>query len=150
MPELSLAEFADKVNEIIPVLLKEFSARQANELFKGKITLAQFFVLDLLEREGELKMSGLSRYMKVSTPAMTGIVERLVREHYLTRISDPQDRRVIRVRVTQKGSKLVKKIYEQRRSMIIRIFGRLSESDCRQYLNILTKIKETFTKEGAA
>jgi MarR family transcriptional regulator, organic hydroperoxide resistance regulator len=148
MLEFSLSEFADKINEVMPALFKEFARRQTNELFKGKITLPQFLVLALLHKEGESKMSDLAASLKVTTPAMTGISDRLVRYGYISRSNDLHDRRVIKIKLTAKGFDLVKKIDEQRRQMIINIFGKISQADRQEYLRILTKIKGIVTQEN--
>lgn len=146
MGELSLPEFADKMNQIMPVIIKEFSRRQFNQL--GQITLPQFLILGFLHKEGESKMTGLAHFLHVSTPAMTGIIDRLVRDGYAARESDPEDRRIIKIRITLKGNQLVKKVMEQRSKMVIKIFGRISEQDRKDYLRILLQIKDILLKEN--
>mgnify|MGYP001614567880 FL=1 len=147
MVQVSLLEFADKMNEIIPVIIKGFSRRLATELYKGKITLPQFLILEFLHREGESKMTDLARFMGVSTAAMTGIVDRLVRDGYAVRTFYPHDRRIIKVKLTTRGGELLRKVNQQRRQMLIKIFGRISETDRREYLRILMQIKDILTKE---
>lgn len=147
MERISLSEFADRINEIMPMFIKEFARRQISELFKTKITLPQFLILLLLQKQGELKMTGLARFMKVSTAAMTGLVDRLVKYGYILRVTDPADRRIIKVRLTTKGIDLVRKINKQRKQMIINIFGRLSRADRENYLRILMRIKDILSKE---
>lgn len=145
----SLSQFANKMNEVMPVLLREFSRRQENELYKGKITLPQFLILDFLSRQGQCQMNHLANFMHVTTAAMTGVIERLVRDGYAARVYDAKDRRIIKVRLTNKGNELVKRINRQRQKMIIKIFGNISEADCRNYLRILMQIKEILTKEDS-
>lgn len=147
MAQLALSEFADKMHEIMPVIIREFARRQVNELYKGKITLPQFLILEFLHREGESKMTTLAHFMNVTTAAMTGIVERLVRGGYVIRVFDPKDRRIIKIRFTSKGSELVKKINQQRRRMIIKIFGRISQVEREDYLRILMHIKDILTQK---
>ena len=77
--KVSLHEFADRINDIMPIMIREFAKYQVNELSKGKITLPQFLILGFLEKSGEAKMSGLANFMAVSTAATTGTVDRLVR-----------------------------------------------------------------------
>ena len=147
---LSLGEFADKLNRIMPVMMKEFARRNANELSKGKITLPQLFTLGFLNEKGESRMTDLAHFMKVTTAAMTGVVDRLVREAYILRVYSPKDRRIIKVRLTHKGAELIKKINQQKRSMIINIFGKISESEREEYLRILTRIRDILAKETEA
>lgn len=142
----SLLEFADRINKVMPQIIKEFARRQANELYKGKITLPQFLILEFLNEQGESKMKALAQFMRVTTPAMTGLVDRLVRDGYIVRSYDASDRRIIKAKLTAKGASLVKKINQQRQQMIIQIFGRISEQDRRNYLRILTQIKDVLSK----
>lgn len=142
MGTLSLGEFADKINEIMPAMLKGFMRQTSSKFYKVKVTMPQFVILNLLARMGEAKMSDLARSLNVTTAAMTGIVDRLVRDLYVVRASDPKDRRIIRVKLTAKGSRIVKDIIEERREMIIKMFGKLSQSDREEYLRILKKIQD--------
>ena len=142
----SLLEFADKMNEVLPRIIQGFARRQAGELYKGKITLPQFLLLDFLSHQGESKMTQMAHFMQVTTAAMTGIVDRLVVSGYVVRIYDPQDRRIIKIKLTPAGNGLVKKINAQRRNMVIKIFGNISERDRKDYLRILMQIKDILTK----
>ena len=62
MPGLSLPEFADKINAVMPVIIKEFASRQKNELYKGKITLPQFLLLEFFASEARRQHSGKRSY----------------------------------------------------------------------------------------
>ncbi|MEK6714672.1 MAG: MarR family transcriptional regulator [Candidatus Omnitrophota bacterium] len=145
MPEISLSEFADKLNQLMPAIIKEFARRQTNELYKGKITLPQFLILGFLERGGESRMTDIARFMGITTAASTGIVDRLVRAGYTVRSYDINDRRIIRMKLTQSGSILVKKVNKERRAMIIDIFGKISQAEREKYLEILTHIYSILT-----
>ena len=107
---MSISEFADKINQVLPFIMKEFARINTKELYKEKITMPQFFVLVLLEREGEVMMSALAHSMGITTAAMTGVADRLVKYGYIQRVYDPSDRRIIKVRVTTKGTNVVKKL----------------------------------------
>ena len=148
MAARKLAEFADKMNEVMPVLIQGFARRQANELYKGKITLPQFLILDFLNKKGECKMTEIARFMHVTTAAMTGIVERIKRCNYVERVYEPSDRRIIKIRLTDKGRELVKKVNRQRRNMIVDIFGKISQREREQYLSILMRILSIMTEEN--
>lgn len=147
MSKLSLVEFADKINELMPQILKGFSRRQSDELFKGKITLPQFLLLGFLHKRGACKMKELAFFLRVTTAAVTGVVDRLVKYGYARRVYEPQDRRVIKIELTSKGGGLLKKIYQQRRQMIIDIFGKISQEERENYLKILTRINEILSEE---
>lgn len=147
MIKFSLADFADSLNETMPVIIREFARRQTNELYRGKITLPQFLILEFLYRQGESKMTTMAQFMQVTTAAMTGIVDRLVKQGYCQRADDLKDRRIIRIKLTAPGEDLVKRINQQRRRMVIKIFSEISQKDRADYLHILMQIKEILTKE---
>ncbi len=148
--EISISDFADKLNEIMPMIIKEFFKREPDEIFKGKITMPQFFILDFLSRYGESRMTDISRFMSVSTAAVTGIVDRLVKCGYAVRIFDPDDRRIIKIKPTFKAAELVKKISLQKRQMVINTFGKITQRERESYLKILMRIRDVLTKEKAA
>jgi DNA-binding MarR family transcriptional regulator len=142
MPSTSLSNFADKLNEIMPKLMREFSRMQPEEVYKGKVTLPQILILEFLSFQSQVKMKDIALFMKVSTAATTGIVDRLVKSGYAARTFDQEDRRIIKIVITPKGLALLKKINQQRRNLTINIFGKLSEKDRQNYLRILMRIKD--------
>jgi DNA-binding MarR family transcriptional regulator len=142
MSNLSLAEFADKIGDIMPAISKEFLRNQTVEFYKAKITLPQCVILDILDKSGESNMSDLAKNINVTTAAITGLVDRLVRDNYVIRFSDPDDRRVIKIKPTAKGEKVVKALRKHRREVVIKLFGVLSAREREEYLRLLTRIKD--------
>jgi len=144
---MPLSEFADKWNEIMPVLMREFARMQPAEVYKGKITLPQILILQHLNSQDLVKMTDIANFMKVTTAAATGIINRLVKSGYVLRVLNDQDRRVIKVKITPKGLLLMKKLALDRRKKVIHLFSKVSEQDRRDYLRILTRIKDTISGE---
>ena len=147
MGSLSLAEFADKVSGLMPVLSREFLKHQSSDFYKTRITMPQFVVLDLLNKHGEPMMSDLARYLNVTTAAITGIVDRLVRDGYIVRVSDPEDRRIVKVKLTAKGDNVVHRSIEHRKKTMMNIFGMISEKEREEYLKILMHIHDHIAGE---
>ena len=144
---VNISDFAQKMNQIMPEIMKGFMRRQNNEIYKGKITLPQLLILELLSRQGASKMTDLAKYMKVTTAASTGIVERLVRQGYVQRAYDRNDRRIVKIQLNAKGTELLKKIIHQRTQSVTKIFGQISEDDRAEYLRILMQVKDILDKE---
>jgi len=148
MSKLTIDEFADQMDEIMPVVGREFLRRHLGDLCKGKITVQQLLIADTLCREGEIRMGDLARIMAVTTAAMTGMVERLVRYGYVERVSNPDDRRIIKVRLTRAGEDFIATLNARRRKAHIKIFGQISPQDREDYLRILTQIKNVLLNSG--
>ena len=67
-------------------------------------TLPRFDVMAALDRHPRgLKMSELSRVLRVSNGNVTGIVDRLVEDGFAARETVQGDRRAVRIRLTPKG-----------------------------------------------
>lgn len=144
---LILSEFADRLSSIFPVMAREFARHYMGDFYAEKITLPQFLVLEFLFLNTESKMKDLALAMHVSTAAMTGIVDRIVRDDYAVRVFDPGDRRIIKIKLTSKGVGVVKKINTQRRKMVMNLFSKISEAERENYLRIVTKIKDALLKD---
>jgi DNA-binding MarR family transcriptional regulator len=147
MPKSSLIEFSDKINEIMPVIAREFIRHQVGELSKGKITLPQLLALDFVQKQSELKMTDLAHLLGVTTAAITGIAGRMVKYGYLVRVFDPADRRIIKVKLTPKGEQLLNKVNRARREMVVNVFSKISQAEREEYLKILTHVYEALAQE---
>ncbi|MDD5120545.1 MAG: MarR family transcriptional regulator [Candidatus Omnitrophica bacterium] len=147
MTGISITDFARKIEIIMPEIVRGFARRQHDDIFKGKITLPQLLILDILNTQGPSKMTDLAKKMKVTTAASTGIVQRLVVQGYVTREYDEKDRRLIMIKISAKGSEMLKKINQQRTQQITRIFRQISEGDRSEYLRILLQVKDILDKE---
>lgn len=76
------------------------------------LTQAQFDILMLLEyqtADGSADQTTLGRMLVVNRSNVTGLVDRMERDGLVTRIGDPADRRVKRVRMTPAGARRLQK-----------------------------------------
>lgn len=141
MPE-SIHVFADALDEIMPVLIREFLSRQGKNFSGVDVTPPQMVILGFLGRHGPSKMNALAKAAGSTTAAATGMIERMFKAGLVARYPQPGDRRVILVAATPKGQKLFTDVMKQRKQFIIETFGKLSAADRAAYLRILTRIKD--------
>ena len=92
-------------------------------------------------------MKDIAENFSVTTSAVTGLVDRMVKSDLLTREADPDDRRVIKVKMTENGKDLVGKIAKKRLDMVINVFGKLEQHERDAYIKILEKIYD-ISKSG--
>jgi DNA-binding MarR family transcriptional regulator len=74
------------------------------------ITLSQCCAIETLEQTGLLSMKQLSHHQGVTLSTMTRIVDVLVRDGVLQRVSNPGDRRKVCIRLTESGKELAGKL----------------------------------------
>jgi DNA-binding MarR family transcriptional regulator len=118
-----------QVENLFPDIMKGMSFKVVQELAELKITLAQFQALSLLAEKKGCIMSELARGMSQSFSATTGIVDRLIRDGLARRERDNQDRRVVRVFISDKGQYAVERFKKYRAEHLISILKSLKEKD---------------------
>ena len=74
------------------------------------ISSTRALTLSTLKDKKSLKMSGLSEQMFLTSSTMTRIVDNLIKDELVERGGDTCDRRVVVVKLTNKGKKLTKDI----------------------------------------
>ena len=76
-----------------------------------QLTLQQLRVMHILYCEGPTRVSTLAQRLHVSTPTVTGILDRLVNRGMTTRDDDPSDRRVVLNLLTDDGIKVIEELH---------------------------------------
>lgn len=103
-------------------------------------TLPRFDVMAALARHRDgLKMSDLSRYLKVSNGNVTGIVDRLVEEGLALRVAVPGDRRANLARLTPKGEAAFADLAAQHEAWIDELLAQLTDTDTQVMMGLLKK-----------
>ncbi len=147
MQDNTLQAFATKMIEVMPAVVRGFLHMQTDAVARGKLSVPQFLVLDLLYRKGALNMTELARDSATSLPAMSGLVDRLFKMNLIERHYDRKDRRIIKISLTSKAEEIIKELLQQRKMRIIRIFGQLQESERNEYLRILMKVRNIVSEK---
>ena len=142
----SVKEAAREVSVLVPKLMMSM---KSDRFLKSNVTTHQQMITIMqINTVGPCKISKVASRMGVSAPTMTGLIDRLQRMGYVERFRDKKDRRIIFVKVTRNGSKLVQQLKEtiQRRWEVI--LGYLTVGERTTYANILRKIISVLSKHG--
>ncbi|MDY6864125.1 MAG: MarR family transcriptional regulator [Thermodesulfobacteriota bacterium] len=128
---------------------------RANNLLAGEIrkkigskgvTLPQLYVLATLMVLGDLTLGELGKQILVSKGNITPIVDNLEKYGYVVRDRDPKDRRIIWVRLTNKGDDLIKEIITHHEGELVTMLSRLSHPELKQLSHLLKKLTDGITK----
>ena len=117
-----------------------------NQHDKTGLSLSQIFILEVLASEGRRRPSDLASIMHITTGGITSLLHRLVDRDLVTKITDEQDRRVIRLEITEAGKSVLTDALHQRDQMIDRLFGSLENSDIQYLKEIGQKLLNNFQK----
>jgi DNA-binding MarR family transcriptional regulator len=99
-----VAALASRLREAVTRL-----ARRLRQQAESGVTPSQLVALSSIERAGSLTIGELCQAEQVQPPTMTRIVGALVEAGLVAREPDPGDRRVVRVRVTPAGARLLER-----------------------------------------
>jgi len=140
----TIDELTHEISIMVPKLMK---GAKTGFLAKSNITSAQMIMLVSIHDHGQCKLKTLAKGRGISPPTATGLIDRLVRAGYVKRSSNPEDRRVVMVSLTEKGEKIVKGFLTTVRNRWKKILTQLTTKEQHQYLNILRKIVNILSGE---
>lgn len=86
----------------------------------------------------------------VTRATMTGLVDTLERDGFVTREPDPDDRRMMSVRLTTKGERFLHEILPGHFKAIASLMSPLSEAERKMFVRLLGKIQHQATTLNAA
>jgi MarR family transcriptional regulator, organic hydroperoxide resistance regulator len=105
-----------------------------------ELTGPQLTVLKVLESVGDLSLSELSERIRAQNSTVTGIIDRMEREGLVVRARSTEDRRVVNIRLTDKGAKIAREIAVEPMEVFRSALESLSGAEMQELLRILTKI----------
>ncbi len=110
------------------------------ELNAYGLTLAQFGVLEALYHLGDLKICEIIEKTLSTSGNMTVVINNLEREGFVTRYTCAHDKRVTRVKITEKGSAVIEAFFPTHVERLKHQFSTLSEEEMQLLLDLLKKL----------
>ena len=77
---------------------------------RAHLSLSEFKCLRAFREDPELSVKDIAQRMSLTSSRLTRIIDGLVKKRYVTRHIDPQDRRIINVRLTRQGETIARKV----------------------------------------
>jgi DNA-binding MarR family transcriptional regulator len=142
---MAIDDLADLLRETVQRLqpsAEEISAAWSD----AQVTMQQLRVMTILFHDGPTRVSDLARRLNVSTPTVTGILDRLVRQRITYRMSDSRDRRVVLNNLTQSGRELVEQLMPGHDDRATLAVARLSSEDRMRLSESLTSLLRVIPK----
>jgi len=100
MSESNINKAVENLMAIYPLLHRSISRPLRSNC---TLTPGVAFILGLLKNNGILSMSEIGKKLAMPKPNVTTLVDRLIAENLAERLSDENDRRIINIRITEKG-----------------------------------------------
>lgn len=95
----------------------------------------------MLENEPEgVALKDLASRMQMTIPAASIMVDTMVTKGYMLRTPNPDDRRAVRIKLTEKGEELFNEVYARFHDEIDRRAQVLSEEELKAFASIVEKL----------
>lgn len=140
----SIEQEAKEMGSLVPKLM---TGVKGSLMLSEDVTPQQMVTILTINEVGTGKVSSISKRMGISAPTVTGLIDRLVRNGYVQRVRDTQDRRIVFVKVTKKGKIFVGKFKKSIQSRWKQILVHLTEQERADYIRILKKLIRAFEQE---
>jgi len=112
------------------------------DLDKVALTPPQFYVLATIGYAGGLPFGEIGHKLMVTVSNLTGIVERLEEKKLVVRERDDNDRRVVHVVLTDKGTKLYRTTIPLFERSVAEVFAMLSRPEQKEIAALLRKLNQ--------
>lgn len=103
-------------------------------------TMLQLQALSLLNEKPGSTVGELSQELRMSSPAIAQLTDRLVGAQLIERKNDKDDRRVVRLFLTKTGKEDVQKVPPILKQRLGKVFSQVPEGDLKELVRIFTNI----------
>ncbi|TVQ20218.1 MAG: MarR family transcriptional regulator [Spirochaetaceae bacterium] len=104
------------------------------------VTQAQFAVLELLLHKGEQTVGEIVERILTTPGNLTVVVRNLERSGLIVRRSDPHDRRIGRISLSDTGRSLISELFPEHAKAISRSLAILSQAEKRTIVRLMSRI----------
>jgi DNA-binding MarR family transcriptional regulator len=81
-------------------------------------------------------MTDIAEYFGIELPSATSLLNKLYDQKFVERLTDPNDRRLVIIKLTKIGKEILDLAMQERRKKIEELFSYLSEKEKLDLLNI--------------
>ncbi len=131
----------NNIGFLLAKALQSMNSRFKSKFLSYGITTAQYGVLSRLWEENGPSQKELSERLYMDGATLTGVLDRMERNHLVIREKDTQDRRIIKVFLTKKGEELKEILISLAKEINEDATKEFSSEEVSQLKNLLLKIR---------
>ncbi len=121
--------------------------RQLKEHIKSAkasdLSSEQLQTLRYVHEHPQTLMKDVATYLCIAPPSATTVIDNLVAKHYLQRLPDATDRRLIRLELTAAGKKELSKSFKAIQQHLRQVFSSLDQTEINTFITLLEKISNS-------
>lgn len=125
-----------------------FNKKTIEQIRTFGLTQPQFGVIECLGHLGIMPIGDISGKLLMSCGNATTIIDNLEKEGLVERIREKQDRRVIKIGLTEKGQNLFNEIFPKHAKYVSQLCDVLTEEEQNQLSFLLKKLGKSLEKSN--
>ena len=129
--------YAQSLGIVDPVRMRLWS--------EAELTMGQLRLLFAIRQEPGATLTQLAMLLSVSAPTASGLVDRLVRQDFVRRDADPNDRRFVCHFLTEHGVATLGEMKREGRALLDDILARLTDDELDELVRGLRLLTEAAT-----
>ena len=134
----------EQLTRLLIEFYEKFSSWEHGVVKESGLSLPQMHTLEILEADGDLRMTELAGKMGITTGSLTVLVDRLERGGFVVRKPHETDRRSIRVSLTAEGRRLFAEHHKLHDQLTQEILCALQPEEAGQFAAMLSRITTCF------
>ena len=144
------ARLARETTRTLRELLNGFRALLEDQLREEGLTLPQLRLLKAVAQQGEVSAAAIARLCQITPQTLQGMLERAVREDWITRSVSERNHRMLTAQLTRKGQHLLERGEAQAAAIEAAIWRGVSRQTLEQMNRELNRGLENLRGELAA
>ncbi|MDO6354719.1 MULTISPECIES: MarR family winged helix-turn-helix transcriptional regulator [unclassified Caloramator] len=136
----------ERLAEYLQTFLPMFYKKLMKGITLPGVTKQQLWLLYLIENHDEKPMSFYSEKMMIPKSNLTSIADKLIEDGLIERAYDPKDRRIILLKITDKGKLFINDCREKTKKAIFQKLENLDDKDVDRLNEIFEEMKNIFKK----
>ena len=140
----NLALRTKQISGLLPKIAINLRVARLIDEIKPGLTTSQLMVLLTLKEKKDIAIpvGNLAEQLSVSFPAVSGIVDRLVKEKLIKRRRSGEDRRLVLIELTNTGKKMVGKLSRAFERLLFDVLKKIPEVERETIIKAIERVFE--------
>lgn len=116
-------------------------------LTRSEYELLAMLVISLDEDRNALTVTEISNLLQITPAGVTHLINPLERTGYIERLPDPNDRRIVRIGLTNNGTQVAEALISEVQELLIGLVEHLGKQDSQTLINLMTRAIDYFSSQ---
>lgn len=112
----------------------------------GGLSVAKMNALGQLYRDGPSTATAMAAYLRIQPQSLTRLLAALEAQKLISRREDSEDRRQVRIAITERGTKLLQRDIKERRARLAHVIARELSPAEQTMLAVATQLMDRLAK----